>query len=174
MRNIKLIAGLVAGLATAPVFAANLNIAVADSEAALKATNVYKQTVDKLQAELKPQRDKMNQLKTDIDGYQTKFQKDGAVMSDADKKKLQQQAEAKIQEYNNVGQSVEKQMQDAQNSLLQRMVPEMEKAIDGIQKVNHYDIIIEKRSVIFADPTVDITKKITEKLNAATASGAGK
>ena len=31
---------------------------------------------------------------------------------------------------------------------------------------NPYDIIIEKKNVIFATPEVDLTQKITDKLNA--------
>lgn len=62
---------------------------------------------------------------------------------------------------------VQKRTQDVQNDLLQRMIPEMEKAIEDLQKTNKFDIIIEKKNVIFADPSLDITKKITEKLNAA-------
>ena len=167
MRHIMLIAGLIAGLAATPVFAANLNIAVADSQLALMSSDVAKKAVDKLQTELKVQRDRMAQLKTDIEGYEAKFKKDGAIMSDTDKKNLQKQAEGKLREYQNLGQAVEKRTQEVQNDLLRRMIPEMEKAIDDIQKTSKYDIIIEKKNVIFADPSVDITKKITEKLNAA-------
>lgn len=167
MRHLIIMAGLVAGLLSAPVFAAELRIAVADTQAALMASDVAKKTVEKLQVELKVQRERMAQLKTEIEALQAKVQKDGAVMSDKDKKDIQKQAEGKFQEYNNLGQAVQKRTQEVQNELLQRMIPKMETAIDELQKASKYDIIIEKKNVIFADPAVDLTKKITEKLNAA-------
>jgi outer membrane protein len=117
------------------------------------------------------QRDRMGQLKTDIEGLEAKAKKDGPTMSDKEKQALQKQAEGKIQEFNNLAQTVQKRSQEVQNDLLQRMIPKMEEVIDELQKTNKYDIIIEKKNVIFADPGVDLTKKITEKLNAATAAG---
>lgn len=167
MRRSIILAGLLAGLLSAPVFAAELKIAVADTQAALMASDVAKKTVEKLQIEFKVQRERMVQLKTEIEALEARAKKDGAVMSDKDKKDLQKQGESKFQEYNNLAQTVQKRTQEVQNELLQRMIPKMETAIDELQKASKYDIIIEKKNVIFADPAVDLTKKITEKLNAA-------
>lgn len=169
MRHIMMIAGLVAGMAAAPVVAADLKIAVADSQAALMASDAARKSVEKLQSDMKVQRDRMAQLKTEIEALEARAQKDGAVMTEKDKQALQKQAEGKFQEYNNLAQTVQKRTQEVQNELLQRMIPKMEAAIEEIQKTAKYDIIIEKKNVIFAEPAVDLTKKITEKLNASSA-----
>lgn len=166
MRHLMMIAGLVAGMAAAPAMAADLKIAVADSQAALMASDAARKAVEKLQGDMKVQRDRMAQLKGEIEALEARAQKDGAVMTDKDKQALQKQAEGKFQEYNNLAQMVQKRTQEVQNDLLQRMIPKMEAAIEEIQKTAKYDIIIEKKNVIFADPAVDLTKKITEKLNA--------
>lgn len=171
MRYLTMAAALAAGLAMASPALAETKIAVADSQAALLSSDVAKKAIEKLQGELKVQRDRMAQLKTELEALQAKAQKDAAIMSDKDKKDLQKQAESKFQEYNNLGQTIQKRTQEVQNDLLQRMIPKMEKAIDELQKSNKFDIIIERKNVIYADPAVDITKKITEKLNAATAGG---
>lgn len=170
MRNSIMVAGLVAGLLATPALA-EVKIAVADSQMALMNSDAAKKAVEKLQGDLKVQRDRMNQLKNEIEALDAKAKKDGAVMSAKDKQDLQKQAEGKIQEYNNLGQTVQRRTQEVQNELLQRMLPKMEAAIEDLQKTNKFDIIIERKSVIFADPGVDITKKITEKLNASTAAG---
>lgn len=170
MRYSIMVASLVAGLLATPALA-EMKIAVADSQMALMASDAAKKAVEKLQGELKVQRDRMNQLKTEIEGLDAKAKKDGAVMTPKDKQALQKQAEGKIQEYNNLGQTIQRRTQEVQNDLLQRMLPKMEAAIEELQKTNKFDIIIERKSVIFADQSVDITKKITEKLNAATAAG---
>ncbi len=167
MRRSMIVAGLLSGLLAVSVPAFAQKIAVADSQMALMASDAAKKAVDKLQLELKVQRDRMAQLKTEIEGIEAKARRDGAVMSEKDKKDLQKQAESKVQEYQSLAQVVQKRTQDVQNDLLQRMIPEMEKAIEDLQKTNKFEIIIEKKNVIFVDPAVDITKKITEKLNAA-------
>lgn len=170
MRYFIMMTGLVSALLAAPAMA-ELKIAVADSQMALMASDAAKKAVEKLQSDMKVQRDRMAQLKDEIEALDAKAKKDGAVMSAKDKQELQKQAESKIQEFNNLGQTIQRRTQEVQNDLLQRMIPKMEAAIEEIQKTAKYDIIIEKKSVIFADPAVDITKKITEKLNAASAGG---
>lgn len=167
MRRTMMMTALLAAVLSAPVAAAELKIAVADSQVALMASDYAKKQVEKLQDELKVQRSRMDQLKGEIEALEARFQKDGAIMSDKDKQALQKQAEAKVKEYGNLAQTVQKRTQDVQNDLLRRMIPKMEAAIEDIQKTSKYDIIIEKKNVIFADPGVDITKKITEKLNAS-------
>ncbi len=166
MRASLLIAGLLAATLSAPVLA-NTKVVVADSTAALMASNEARKAVEKLQGELKPQRDRMELLRKEVQALEQRFQKDSAVLSDKDKKDLQKQAEGKLSEYNNLAQVVQKRTQEVQNELLQRMLPKMEAAIDELRKAGNFDIIIEKKNVIFADTTVDITRKITEKLNAA-------
>lgn len=166
MRASLLIAGLLAATLSAPVLA-NTKVVVADSTAALMASNEARKAVEKLQGELKPQRDRIEVLRKEVQALEQRFQKDAAVLSDKDKKDLQKQAESKYAEYNNLAQVVQKRTQEVQNELLQRMLPKMEAAIDELRKAGNFDIIIEKKNVIFADTTVDITRKITEKLNAA-------
>lgn len=166
MRKSVVAAGVFGAMLMLSAPAMAQKIAVADSQAALMNSEAAKKAVEKLQSELKVQRDRMAQLNGEIDALQARFKRDGAVMTEKDKKDLQKQAEAKVQEFQSLAQVVQKRTQDVQNDLLQRMIPEMEKAIDDLQKVNKFDVIIEKKNVIFADPAVDITKKITEKLNA--------
>lgn len=166
MRQVLVVAGLVAGLACGNAMAA-ANVVVADSQAALMATEVAKKAVEKLQGELKTQRDRMDAIRKEVKVIEDRFQKDASVLSEAEKKNLQKQAESKLSEYRNLAETVQKRSQEMQGELLQRMIPKMETAIDELRKANGYDIIIEKKNVIFADPSADITRKITEKLNAA-------
>lgn len=167
MRHTLMVAGLVAGLMSGSVLAQQANVVVADSQAALMATDVAKKTVEKLQGELKPQRDRMDAIRKEVKAIEDRFQKDASVLSDADKKNLQKQAESKLSEYRNLAETVQKRSQEVQGELLQRMIPKMETVIDELRKAGGYDIIIEKKNVIYADPATDITRKITEKLNAA-------
>lgn len=166
MRASLLMAGLLAATLTAPVLA-ETKIVVADSTAALMGSNEARKALEKLQGEMKPQRDRLEALRKEIQAIEQRFQKDAAVLSQKDRQDLQKQAETKVSEYQNLAQTVQKRTQEVQNELLQRMLPKMEAAIDELRKAGNIDIIIEKKNVIFADSTVDITRKITEKLNAA-------
>ena len=62
---------------------------------------------------------------------------------------------------------MQKRANEVQQEMLKKKKKKTEVVVEEIRKAGNYDIIIEKKNVIFADPAVDITKKITEKLNAA-------
>lgn len=149
---------------TSPVLAGN--VAVADSQAAILATNVAKKTFEKLNSDMKPQRDRLEQLRKDISVIEEKFQKNASVMSDKDKRDLQKQAEAKINEFKGLADAVQKRANETQQEMLKTLIPKTEVVVEDIRKAGNYDIIIEKKNVIFATPEVDITQKITDKLNA--------
>ncbi|MDP2228537.1 MAG: OmpH family outer membrane protein [Moraxellaceae bacterium] len=165
MRALLLVAGLM--VASVSGVAQAQTVVVADSTAALMSSNEARKVIEKLQVELKPQRERMEVLRKEAQAIEQRFQKDRSVLGEKGIQDLQKQAESKISEYNNLAQTVQKRSQEVQNDLLQKMLPKMEAVIDELRKAGNYDIIIEKKSVIFADTTVDITRKITEKLNAA-------
>jgi Skp family chaperone for outer membrane proteins len=165
MRFTLLAAAAALTMVSLPVLAGN--VAVADSQTAIMATDAAKKTFDKLNADMKPQRDRLDTLRKDIAGFEEKFQKNASVMSDKDKRELQKQAEAKINEFKSLADAVQKRAQEVQQEMLKSLIPKTEVVVEELRKAGNYDIIIEKKNVIFADPSVDLTKKITEKLNAA-------
>lgn len=169
MRFISImLAGVLSALAVPAVAG---NIAVVDGQAAILATDVAKKTFEKLNADLKPQYDRLGQLRKDIAAYEEKFQKNAAVMSDKDKRELQKQAEAKLAEFKSLADALQKRAAEVQQEMLKSLLPKMETVIEDLHKTGNYDVFIEKKNVIWSDPAIDLTKKITEKLNAATAAG---
>lgn len=164
MRFTLLVAAAALTMVSLPVLAGN--VAVADSQTAIMATDAAKKTFDKLNADMKPQRDRLDTLRKDIAGFEEKFQKNASVMSEKDKRDLQKQAEAKINEFKSLADAVQKRAQEVQQDMLKSLIPKTEVVVEELRKAGNYDIIIEKKNVIFADPSVDLTKKITEKLNA--------
>jgi Skp family chaperone for outer membrane proteins len=157
--------GLVATLALAPAYANN--VAVADSQAAVLASNVAKQTIEGLNSTLQPQRTRLESLRAEITALQDKFTKNGSVMSDKDKQALAAQAQSKLNDYNSTAEGVQKRIEEAQTNMLKTLMPKLETIIEDIRKEGNYDIILEKKYVIWTAPSVDITKKITDRLNAS-------
>jgi|JI61114C2RNA_FD_contig_21_5268914_length_937_multi_3_in_0_out_0_2 Skp family chaperone for outer membrane proteins len=141
------------------------NVAVADSQAAVLASDIAKKTIDDLNTSLKPQRERLEKLRSEIQGIQEKFQKNGAVLSDKDKKDLQAQGQNKLNEYSSMTDGVQRRIEEAQANMLKTLMPKMEKVVEELRKEGNYDIIIEKKYAIWSTDSVDLTKKITERLN---------
>lgn len=161
---------LLAALAGAPSLAAAANggtrIAVIDREAALLATDAAKAAQDKLNADMKPQRERLEQLRRDIKGLEEKFQKDAATMSERDKKALRDQADVKAGEFNKLIQQLQQRTSEAQQDLLNRLLPTMQGVLDDLRKAGNYDLVLDRRGAIYVDPELDLTRRVTERLNA--------
>lgn len=156
-------------LAATPALAVTANggmrVAVFDREAALLASDVAKAAQDKLNADMKPLRDKHEQLRRDIKAMEERFQKEVATMTEKDKRALRAQADAKAQEFNSLIQQVQKRTQDAQQELLRRLLPSMETIVEDLRKAGNYDIILDRRAAVYVSPEFDLTRRVTDRLN---------
>jgi outer membrane protein len=166
MRSLITGLSIAAAMVLSPLAYAN-NVAVADSTAAVLSSNVAKQTFETLNTSLKTQRDRLDQLSKEIIGFQERFKKDGSVMSDKDKQALQAQAQSKLNEYNSIAEGVQRRYEETQSNMLKTLMPKLQVIINDLSKEGNYDLIVEKKYVMWSVPAVDLTKKITDRLNAA-------
>lgn len=165
MRYPVIIAGLAASLLAGPVMAAS--IAIVDSSAVLAASEAAKKASDKYEAATKVQRERMDKLKEEVQALEVKFKKDNAIMSDADKKALQKQAEDKLGEFQRLGQAVSEAKQRTEQELQGSLVPKVNAIIEDLRKAGKYEVVLERQAGVRAfDPTLDLTRKVIERLNA--------
>lgn len=169
MRYPVIIAGLAAALMAGPVMAAG--IAVVDTSAVLAASDAAKKASDKYEAATKVQRDRMEKLKEELQTLQAKYQKDNAIMSEADKKALQKQAEDKAGEFQRLGQAVGEAKQRTEQELQGSLVPKVNAIIEDLRKAGKYDVVLERQAGVRAfDPALDLTRKVIDRINAAGAA----
>ncbi len=142
------------------------NVAVADSQAALYGSAYAKQTLQSLETSVKPQKDRIAALTKEVSALQSRYDKDGKLMKPEEVKALQTQAQTKMNEYNSTMEGLQKRYEETQASIIKAQYPKLEKIIEDIRKEGNYDIIIEKKNVIWANETVDITAKIIQRLDA--------
>lgn len=165
MRHLFATAALtVAALSTSAAYANN--VAVADSQAAIFNSKYAKQTVASLNTSLKPQRDRIESLQKELASIETRFKTDAKVLKEDQVRALQAQAQSKINEYNSTAEGLQKRVDETQATMYKTLLPKLEKIIEDIRKEGNYDIIIEKKNVIWSSPAVDITSKITQRLDA--------
>ena len=154
----------VAALSTSAAYANN--VAVADSQAAIFNSKYAKQTVANLNSSLKPQRDRIEALQKELASIENRFKTDAKVLKEDQVRALQTQAQSKINEYNSTAEGLQKRVDETQATMYKTLLPKLEKIIEEIRKEGNYDIIIEKKNVIWSSPAVDITSKITQRLDA--------
>jgi outer membrane protein len=145
--------------------AAELKIAVLDTQRALVESEEAKKLLSQAAAELQGEEGQVRTLGEEIMAIQTKLQTDGEVMSPTEQRKLQKDIEDKQIDYQFRINKLQKEVNDRRQELLQQMVPKIDAVLKDLIEVEGYDLIMERNSLRYVNAKHDITRKVTEKLN---------
>ena len=151
-------------LAAGPV-AAELKIAVLDTQRALVESEEAQGLLQQAQQELQTEEARVKTLGEEIVASQEKLQTDGEVMSPTEQRKLQKDIEDKQIDYQFLVNKLQKQVNDRRQELLQQMVPKIDAVLKDLIELEGYDLIMERGNLRYVNSKHDITRKVTEKLN---------
>lgn len=152
---------------------AELKIAVIDTQRALLESEEAKQMMQSAQDALKGDQAQLQTLGQQIQGLQEQFKKDAEVMSEGDRRARQKEIEDKQIEFDFLRNKLQKAVNDRRQELAQQMVPKLEGVLKDLTEQEKYDVILERNALLFADPKHDITKRVTEMLNAKKGAAGG-
>ena len=165
MKRLAQLSLLALSLGAAAVAAAELKIAVLDTQRALVSSEEAKALLEQVQSELKKEEEEVNALGAEIQALQEKLQTDGEVMSPTEQCKAQTDIEDKRIDYEFLVNKLQKALQDRRQDLLQVMVPKVDAVLKDLIELEGYDLIMERANLRYVNPKHDITRRVTEKLN---------
>lgn len=145
--------------------AAELKIAVLDTQRALLESEEAQKLLKQAQSDLQGEQDQLQALQDEIVALNQKLQTDGEVMSPAEQRKLQKDIEDKQIDLQFLGNKLQKEVNDRRQELLQQMVPKIDVVLKDLIELEGYDLIMERGSLRYVNAKHDITRKVTEKLN---------
>lgn len=158
----------------APAMAAELKVAVVNYEEVLWTSDAGKKWADSVNASMKPQTDKMAELKKAIDADNLKAQKDGAIMSDKEKRDLDQKRGAEISQYQQIEQDAQRALNESRQNYVDHVGAKIKAIVEDMRKAGGYTLILSaSQVVVYVDPAFDLTKKIIDKLNATPDAAGG-
>jgi outer membrane protein len=156
---------LLLSLLAAGAAAAELKIAVLDTQRALIESEEAQQLLRSAQTELEGEQQQVNTLGAEIMALQEQMQKDAEVMSPAEQRRRQKELEDKQLDYQFRANRLQKEVQDRRQELLQQMAPKIDAVLQDLIELEGYDVIMQRNSLLYANSKHDITRKVTEKLN---------
>ena len=151
-------------LAAGPA-AAELKIAVLDTQRALVASEEAQALLQQAQQELQVEEETVKTLGEEIIAIQEKLQTDGEVMSPTEQRRLQKDIEDKQIDYQFLVNKLQKQVNDRRQELLAQMVPKIDAVLKDLIELEGYVLIMERGNLRYVNTKHDITRKVTEKLN---------
>jgi outer membrane protein len=161
--TLSLLLGALA-LASGSAFA-ELKIAVVDPLAAVNASEQYTKAMADLEKDTATDKAKLTKLQAEPNTCAHKMKTDGATMSQTDAARLKSDCEAKYRDYQQIGQTFQKIVNERQQAVLQDIGPKFQRALDTLAKEAGYDLVITREAAPFVKPMLDITDKVTIKLN---------
>jgi len=144
---------------------AELKIAILDTRRAIVESDSGKAFLDRVNAELQKDQDDAKKIQGELKTLQEKLQKDGAVMSEEDRRKSAKDIEDKQIDLQFIVNKLQKAVQDRQEELMREMVPRVDAALKDLIELEGYDLIAERANFHYVNAKHDITRRVTEKLN---------
>ena len=145
--------------------AAELKIAVLDTQRALLESEEARQLLQTAQSELEKEETEVKNLGDEIVALQEQLQKDAEVLSQGEQRKRQKEIEDKRIDYEFLVNKLQKEVNDRRQELLQQMVPKIDAVLKDLIELEGYDLIMERSNLRYANSKHDITRRVTEKLN---------
>ena len=145
--------------------AAELKIAVLDTQRALVESEEAQNLLSQAEKELKEEQDEVTGLRDEIEALQQRLQTDGEVMSATEQRKVQKDIEDKGIDFQFLVNKLQKQVNDRRQDILQQMVPKIDKVLKDLIELEGYDVIMERANLRYVNSKHEITRKVTEKLN---------
>lgn len=151
---------LIPGLALAEGKIAVINVMQAVGE-----TEEVKKSSEELKADLQEESQKLQKLYEEISAIEQRMQKEGMTLSGKEKQDLQDKRQSKMIEFRSLQQMVQKRQQEGSQEIMKRMEPKVMKAVREVAQKEGYDIVIAEQAVLYSLPDMNITGKVTQKLN---------
>lgn len=150
---------------TSSFASAEVKIAVVDVQNAILQSEEAKRLLTQIQEEFKGEEDEIRKIQSEAAALLERMNKDADVMSDAEKRRLQQQIESMNNDFVYLRQKLQRQIEERQKELFTGIDSKIQKAIEELVLSEDYDMILPRAAALYVADLYNITRKVTEKLN---------
>ena len=164
-KNILSIVVLGLSVIVSTIAIAEVKLAFVDVDRAVASSAAAKELLTQLQGEFSTDEDTIKSIQTDAAALLQRLQKDGEVMSEDEKRRLQQEIESLNNDFVYQRQKLQKEVAARQSELFAGTEVKVRKAIEELVLENDYDMILPRAAALYVGDLYDVTRKVTEKLN---------
>jgi outer membrane protein len=146
--------------------AAEMKIAVLNVQRAVTESAQAQAELAKIQERLNAGQAEIQQMNNEMMEMQERLVRDGDVMSDADARRLQRQLQDKQADIQFRINRLQQELEDRQREVLESMAPRIDAVVGDLIEQEGYDLVLHRQNVLYVGPSHDITRLVTERLNA--------
>lgn len=164
MRKLTQLVLLTTALISGPVFA-DIKIAVLNYQMALLESDAAKKYAVDAEKKFGPQLTKLKNLENDAKRIQDRLMKDGERMQQAELERLELEFKQKARDFQAQSNDLNEAKALADREMLEKLKPNLDKAVESVLKSGNYDIVLERGAVVDVKPQLDITLRVIERMN---------
>lgn len=147
--------------------AADMKIGVVDMQQILQESPQGKQAHDELNKDFAPRQQKLQAKQKQLKELADKLQRNGSVMSDAEREETQKKGRDLQRELQMEGQALQEDFNQERQDKLGKLQQEIVKQVQTYGRDNHFDLILTKGAAVYAGPESDVTAAVLKKMQAA-------
>ncbi|AZG75211.1 OmpH family outer membrane protein [Shewanella livingstonensis] len=148
-----------------PMLAQAEKLAVVDMGEVFEQLPQREQISKSLKAEFGDRVAEVQKMQEEMRSLVEKQQRDGALMSDTQKTELVRKMESLKSEFQLKGKALDEDMRRRQGEEQNKLLVQVQKAINTIAGKEKYDMVLQRGAVIFVKPEADISSKVVEALS---------
>lgn len=168
MKRMIMIGGLLLALmAASPAPAEVIKIAYIDvqrvlgeSNAGKKARSGFRAEIDRLQRKLERQQKEVQSLKDELE-------KKGMLMRDDERRNLQDEYARKLRDFERAYKDDKDELEKKDNEVTGLIVRDIARVIRQLGEERGYTLVMEKGSILWGAPSIDITDEVIRTYNAS-------
>ena len=153
------------GLFGSAAAVAEIKLAFVDVDRAVASSESAQKLLQQLQQEFSADEDTIKKIQTEAAALLQKMQKDSEVMSEDEKRRVQQEIESLNNDFVYQRQKLQKEVAARQQELFAGTDSKVRQAIEDLVRENDYDMILPRVAALYVGDLYDVTRKVTEKLN---------
>lgn len=148
----------------ASVYAEDYKIGVVNAVKILEQSPQARKTSVMIENEFSPRSKQLLAEQKALSALEDKFNKDGAVMSEAERKTLERDIVNKRRDLKREDDEFREDLNFRRNEEMAKIQNEIVSAIQAVAKENSFDLVLSD-GVIFASPKIDMTDLVLQHLN---------
>jgi outer membrane protein len=152
-------------LISSTIMAQDSKIGIVNLEQALFNSAAAQGVQEELRAEFASDEQRAGVLQEELVALQQKFQQDEAIMSESEIRQINADAQEKQLQLQLISERLQQALQEKNDQFIEGMRQTLSNAISDVVAEGGYDLVLNAASVAYADPVLDITPKVTAKIN---------
>ena len=169
LKNLSIVLALV--LFSQSVLAQDTKIGVLNALQALFNSDAAQVVQEELEQEFAQDEARASELTEELQALQEQYQQNEAVMSEDEVRRMNSDAQDLQVQLQLIQERVQTALQEKNQEFLQSMQEELTAAVTDVVAEGGFDLILNVDSAPYFAPVLDITARVTAKLNQNTQSG---